>query len=407
MKWKVKAALLMFAAGLAGLTASLPTPAQPEPPQNILVPATLNAAPCDCGVNLPPLNVQNLKLAPVQIPAKHPRGHKPAPEAVRKALHDESFKRHGHRIGHLPKATQASFDCRTAFGNVLPTDDQKQCGDCFGVSSFDGCSMALVKAGVLPLDASKGRLSSQYGLDSGAFEGGCGGGDEAQVIDWMKNKGAPLTSDYGPYQGGPGRLKPISGMAVYKIGDYGFCTPSQQQGPASDQDIKNCMAQYGPISVAFDASGCDNYQWPQVMSGRGNSVDHAVLCIGWDDSKGAFLGMNQWGDSWGGPNGTFWIAYGSYSWGTEAIWMTAGAVPPPPAPVPPVPPIPPTPPPAPVPPASGLPTQAQWDALDKLIRPQLPPPSSGVYLPMPPGDVQPAWVRTRQGFFRHRYMLAY
>jgi len=266
-------------------------------------------------------------------PVHHPRGRIAAPQAVTDALHAAAFKRHGHRVGRLPKASQSSFDCRTAFGNVLPVDDQGSCGDCFGVSSADGCSMALIKAGILPLDASKGRMSSQYGLDnSNAFQGGCNGGDEAQVIDFIKH--------YGPYTARPGRPKPLTGMQIYKIGDWGYCTPAQQQGVASTQDIKDCMIQHGPISVAFDASECDNYQWPGTMTGRGQNVDHAVLCIGWDDthdngdgSMGAFLGMNQWGASWGGPGGTFWIKYGADSWGTEAIWIAAGTIPPPPPPV--------------------------------------------------------------------------
>lgn len=261
------------------------------------------------------------------MPPPYPRGYVREPDHLHAARHAAALLRHGHRVRGLPKMTPASFDCRVAFGNVLPVDDQMSCGDCFGVSAADGCSMALIRAGILPNDAIKGRLSSQYGLDYGAFDGGCGGGDEAQVIDYIKTTGFPLTSDYGTYQGGAHKPKPISGMKIYKLGDYGYCTPAQQGGVANTQDMKNCMAQYGPLSVAFDASGCDSYQWPDVMSGNGNSVDHAVLCIGWDDAKGAFLGMNQWG-SWGGPGGTFWIKYGSYAWGSEAIWMTAGVAPP-------------------------------------------------------------------------------
>jgi hypothetical protein len=40
---------------------------------------------------------------------------------------------------------------------------------------------------------------------------------------------------------------------------------------------------------------------------------HAVLIIGWDDSKGAFLCKNSWGQT-KGPNGdgTFWIAYSGH-----------------------------------------------------------------------------------------------
>jgi hypothetical protein len=276
---------------------------------------------------------------PAQQPAPqqfHPRGRKPAPPAIRAAIFDANMARHGEIVKTLPMATQRQFDCREAFKNVLPTDNQGNCGDCYGVSSADACSMALIKAGILPLDGTKGRLSSQYGLDNRlAFKGGCEGGNESQVIDYIHKNGFPLTSEYGPYTAQPHRPRPVSGMKLFRIDDWGYCTPSQQEGVAATQDMKNCMAEFGPISVAFDASGCDRYRWPQVMSGRGANVDHAVLCIGWDDDKGAFLGMNQWGDSWGGPNCTFWIRYGSYSWGTDAIWVKSEPVNPPPPPPPP------------------------------------------------------------------------
>lgn len=269
-------------------------------------------------------------------PVKHQRGYVPPPPHVHARLHANALVRLGDHVQQLPVATEPVFDCRTAFKNVLPVDDQGSCGDCYGVSAADGCSMALVKAGKLPLDPVNGRLSSQYGLDnSQAFQGGCGGGFSAQVIDFIKTHGFPLTSEYGPYTASSRRLKPLDGMKVLKIDDYGYCTPNQQGGVADTQDMKNCMAKYGPLSVAFDAGGCDGYRWPEVMSGGGRNVDHAVLCIGWDDAKGAFLGMNQWG-SWGGPGGTFWIKYGSYSWGTEAIWISGGPDPVPPSPPAPV-----------------------------------------------------------------------
>jgi C1A family cysteine protease len=304
---------------------------------------------------------------------KHGRGYKPSTPDARKRLHAGAKARNDSIVKRLPKATAASFDCRTAFNNVLPTDDQGQCGDCFGVSSADGASMAMIKAGILPNDTVAGRLSSQYGLDSGAFQGGCDGGDEAQVIEYIHSTGFPLTSQYGPYSASPGQLQNTTGMTFYKLASYGYCTPSQEEGIAADQDVKNCMAMWGPISVAFDASECDNYVWPGTMTGNGRNVDHAVLNIGWDDNhdngdgtKGAWLGMNQWGQAstttvsfqsqpWGGPNGTFWIKYGSDSWNTESIWMSGAPIPSPgptpPGPVPPTP-VPPTPvPPTPIPPA--------------------------------------------------------
>lgn len=305
------------------------------------------------------------KAPPKEMPKKHPTGYKaPTPEVL-KARHDAAFERHGHRVKNLPRVTAAAFDCATAPGYVvLGTDDQGQCGDCFGVSAFDVCSFCLARAGLVPATEA-GRLSSQYGLDNqNAFQGGCNGGDEAQVIDFVKTNGAPLTKDYGPYSANPGTLKPLTGMQVFKIGDCGYCTPSQQQGIAAVADIKACMVQYGPISWAGDAGQFNNYVGGTIV-GNGTNVDHATIVEGWDDNhdngdgtKGAWIGRNQWGQAaagtvtftsgpWGitinGVSGRFWVKYGSDSWGTEAIWVTAGTPPPPPPPPPPGPPIPPVP----------------------------------------------------------------
>lgn len=306
---------------------------------------------------------------------KHGRGRVVDP-LVTKRLHESAKIRHRGKI--LPHklvkgAVPATFDCRAAFPNVvLATNDQAQCGDCFNVSAVDGVSMALIMSKQLPYDPVSGRLSSQYMLDSGAAQGGCDGGDEAQVIDYAMTTGIPLTSAYGPYSGSPGRVQNTSGMTFYKLTDYGYCTPNEEEGIAATSDIKTAMMTYGPISWAGDASEFDNYQWPGTIVGRGTNVDHATLVIGWDDThdngdgtKGAWIGKNQWGgwsdiaptnptwvvqslwsDVWpGGPSNTFWIKYGADSWGTEAIWMVGGSTPP----VTPIPPVGPTPIPPPTP----------------------------------------------------------
>jgi hypothetical protein len=308
------------------------------------------------------------------------RGHKPASAEVRAKLHADSFKRNGNRVKNFKNVTAPAFDCATAPGYViLPTDDQGSCGDCFGVSTTDGASMSLAKDGIITI---ADRLSSQAGLDCGCFQGGCGGGDEAQVIEYIRTTGLPLTKDYGLYTANPGSCKDLSGMKIYKVSNWGYCTPTQQEGVANTQDMKNCIVQYGPISVAFDASECDAYSGG-TMTGNGTIVDHAVLCDGWDDnhdngdgSKGAFIGRNQWGQAssttvafqsqpWGitinGVSGRFWIKYGADSWGTESIWIVSSGptppppvppTPPPPGPMPPVPPTPPVPP-GPTPPTPG------------------------------------------------------
>jgi hypothetical protein len=90
---------------------------------------------------------------------------------------------------------------------------------------------------------------------------------------------------------------------------------------ASPADFKTSLYTYGPsywrytVYTDFDTFwGSGSYG--QVYVNQGGSVrgGHAVLLIGWDDAKQAYLCKNSWGDR-GGPNGdgTFWIAYSGHA----------------------------------------------------------------------------------------------
>jgi len=74
----------------------------------------------------------------------------------------------------------------------------------------------------------------------------------------------------------------------------------------------------GPSYWRFNVYSDFNTYWTTAspdavytsQSGASPRGGHAVLIIGWSDSKGAFLCKNSWGET-AGPNsdGTFWIAY--------------------------------------------------------------------------------------------------
>jgi C1A family cysteine protease len=51
-------------------------------------------------------------------------------------------------------------------------------------------------------------------------------------------------------------------------------------------------------------------------------INHAILLVGWDDAKGAWLMKNSWGVRWG-EAGYMWIDYKSNSVGTAAAWVRA------------------------------------------------------------------------------------
>ncbi len=288
-------------------------------------------------VFLSPLSAQDKPVAAV-----HGRGYKPMSPEKAKALHDAAFKRHGYMMKLLAKNSTppAVFDCVTN-GSVGPVVDQGSCGDCYGVSASDAMTGALILAGWGKNDGSL-KISDQYGLDCGAYHGGCGGGDEAQVIDYMKQKGFPAEkyvdsvtgkalSDYGPYSASPHSCKLPSGAKMWKLADWGYVAGDQGSGPASLDEIKAALMKYGQLSIALDAGSFNNYSGG-VIKNLGNSIDHAITMVGWDDTKKAVHCRNNWGTGWG-EAGYCWISYDAVHQIVEPIWLLA-----PPANVPPIPP---------------------------------------------------------------------
>ena len=207
--------------------------------------------------------------------------------------------------------------------------------NCWDFSGTDICTSAMYKAGILKNDGTpQNYLCQQYTLDCGK-NGGCDGDDNVTVTAWAKLTGLPTQAAYGPYTASSGRCKSTTAMTLYKLADSGFCTTTDQQGVAATQDIKNAMVAYGPIGSGVDASRFDSYT-NGVLSGTGHSIDHDIVLVGWDDTKGkagAWLLRNSWNTSWG-IQGYMWIEYGAYDVGTEAIWAVATPVTPPTPPTP-------------------------------------------------------------------------
>ena len=87
--------------------------------------------------------------------------------------------------------------------------------------------------------------------------------------------------------------------------------------PENETDIAQYLIQTGPLSVALDASNLQFYSsgvWDTWFCSQ-DSLDHAVLLVGFGVEKGYFSNTdfwtvkNSWGAKWG-ENGYFRIARG-------------------------------------------------------------------------------------------------
>jgi Papain family cysteine protease len=290
-----------------------------------------------------------------KTPYPRGRGRIQAPKHILEARVAWSKARNGHHLKMLRKATPATYDCRT-LGQDTAIQDQGQCGDCYAFSGTEVCACAQLTASIVSLQKTPAfQLSVQWTLDCHTELGGCNGGDEWQVAQLIMQGGAPSLADYPGAGQNPGTCN--SSVALnYKILNMGYCDPNAAAGAVGDtQLIKNALVQYGPISVAV-AAGSWSDPGSTPITGNDTSVDHAIMIVGWDDtkgSKGCWIIKNSWGTDWG-MGGYAYIEYGADSVGTEAFWVTAGTPSPvPPTPVPPLPPLPPTPPTPPGPPPAG------------------------------------------------------
>jgi C1A family cysteine protease len=249
-----------------------------------------------------------------------------------------SFLRHEPALKALPPINAASWDSRT-MGWIGPPKDQAQCGSCWDFSGTCVVEVACYKAGILAPDGSQA-LSEEYTLSCGR-NGGCNGDDNTTVLSDAKAHGLPLTSAYGQYSAGGGKPTKcvwVPTMKLYRLTDWGFCDSNGGQGITATQDIKNCIAAYGCVGAAIAADDAFmNIAPGTVFQGSGSTeIDHDIVLIGWDDSKGAWLLRNSWGASWC-DGGYCWIKYRANCVGTESVFgfVTAAPAPPPgPGPVP-------------------------------------------------------------------------
>lgn len=265
---------------------------------------------------------------------KYATGLKLPPQAERDKRHEESWKRHGPRLSRLPAAGLKTFDC-TKLGLVPPIKSQGnvcQPGCCWDFSGSGCVTSALIKVGYGKADGTFG-ISEQYSLDTCYPNDGCAGDWPYKVLARAKSPGLPTEADYGPYTGVSGQCQSTPSLNLLKIAEFGFV--GEKSGVPSTQAIKNAMVQYGPIAACIagaDEDAFQNFAGGSVYKDTGAAtINHAIILVGWDDTKGAWLLRNSWDTTWG-DQGYMWIEYGANKVGYGALWASAAPLVDPPTP---------------------------------------------------------------------------
>jgi cathepsin L len=221
-----------------------------------------------------------------------------------------------------PPFTTASAraDWRTA-GKVPPIRNQGGCGSCWAFAVMGAYeSSYLIRNNTMP-DTSEQAMLSCSG------PGSCAGGWPHDALNWLVASGTDKEADY-PYTGTSGGCHGFT--PEFKAAAWGW-VDNNVDLPTVAQ-LKQALFTYGPIEVLVWVSG--QFQaytggvFTQAAPNPG-ALNHAVVLVGWDDAKGAWIMRNSWGTGWGETcgygteRGYMYIKYGAANIGLQAQWVRA------------------------------------------------------------------------------------
>jgi C1A family cysteine protease len=102
---------------------------------------------------------------------------------------------------------------------------------------------------------------------------------------------------------------------------WGYVNEQNPGELPSVEQLKAALIEHGPLAITILGDNCFAVYQGGVFNGhQSGDTTHAMVLIGWDDSKRAWLIKNSWGTKWG-ENGFGWVEYGSNNVGLYAAWI--------------------------------------------------------------------------------------
>jgi cathepsin K len=223
-----------------------------------------------------------------------------------------------------------AYDARNE--NLVPSIRFQQCGNCWAYSCVGPIECSHIRINGITTPATVDLSEMQIVACSGG--GGCGGGLTYQALDWLKNTGTKIMNDVdAPDNGTDSPCPAVPASAKVQLVDWGVIDPSGDISKIAPVDkIKDAICKYGPVACSMNATSlfqnfAGNGVFFETASDYNNpSSNHAVMIIGWDDAKQAWLMRNSWSTTWG-DSGYAWIKYNSNNIGRRAAWVVVKKLP--------------------------------------------------------------------------------
>lgn len=133
---------------------------------------------------------------------------------------------------------------------------------------------------------------------------------------------------YAPDNGASLPCPEIHPSAIVELEDWNVVDPQQGMNRIPPvKMIKEAICQYGPVATSVRSNPrLVDYVKGTVFFDKPSDpiaprTNHALIIIGWDDDKEAWLVRNCWGNRWG-DEGYGWIHYRTNDIGVNTFWAT-------------------------------------------------------------------------------------
>lgn len=250
------------------------------------------------------------------------------PEKMRKQAEEAErvLREEGESQGARPFSTNSLPPAfRTA--SIPPIRNQLSCGSCWAFSSAAAAEISLRKRFGM-----RRNLSEQQLIDCGTpVVDGCDGFYPELATTYMLVAGLYSDKFYDYDARDNNRcLRDDQRNNRYKLSTWAWLDFDPFNIDATSA-IKERVMRHGSVATCIAATdafmgygGDENDVFDEIPESQfnANQLNHAVVIVGWDNAKGAWLVRNSWGTGWGN-NGYAWVKYRHNGIGYRSIWLAA------------------------------------------------------------------------------------